>query len=198
MGTTIQAIALVMYQREMTQTDHQACKPPLLRGSSNVLREIKSTLVICPVIAVIQWENDIRHCTSAGSTNVLVYHGVNRDSGNEDFSLFDFVITTYDIVVGNYYKKQEQGVTPGNRDGESKRIKRASDGNGLNLHSVMWKRIILDEAHHIKKGNSRHYIKHECSTFKAVFALKSSYRWALIGTPLLCYADELLLLVRFL
>ncbi|GAB2234973.1 hypothetical protein Droror1_Dr00004249 [Drosera rotundifolia] len=106
MGRTIQAIALVMYQQEMTQTDHQACEPPLLRGSSNVLRELKSTLVICPVIAVIQWENDIRHCTSAGSTNVLVYHGVNRDSGNENFSLFDFVITTYDIVVGNDYKKQ--------------------------------------------------------------------------------------------
>ncbi|KAL9271274.1 ATP-dependent helicase rhp16-like protein [Drosera capensis] len=189
MGTTIQAIALVMYQREMTQTDHQVREPPFLHGSSNVLWEIKSTLVICPVTAVIQWENDIRRCTSAGSTNLLVYHGVNRDSGNEDFSLFDIVIMTYDVVVGNYYKKQEQGVTPG---------KRASDENGLNLHSVMWKRIILDEAHHIKKGNSRHYIKQERSTFKAVFALKSSYRWAFIGTPLLSYAEELLLLVRFL
>ncbi|GAB2263251.1 hypothetical protein Droror1_Dr00004248 [Drosera rotundifolia] len=41
----------------------------------------------------------------------------------------------------------------------------------------MWKRIILDEAHHIKKGNSQHYIKRECSTCKAVFALKSSYRY---------------------
>lgn len=58
------------------------------------------------------------------------------------------------------------------------------------LHSLKWERIILDEAHFIKDRR--------CNTAKAVFALHSSYKWALSGTPLQNRVGELYSLVRFL
>ncbi|BFI40676.1 DNA repair protein RAD16 [Marchantia polymorpha subsp. ruderalis] len=62
-------------------------------------------------------------------------------------------------------------------------------GNSL-LHSVKWGRIVLDEAHSIKDRR--------CSTAKAIFALRSIYKWALSGTPLQNRVGELYSLVRFL
>ncbi|XP_077224742.1 helicase protein with RING/U-box domain-containing protein [Tasmannia lanceolata] len=58
------------------------------------------------------------------------------------------------------------------------------------LHLVKWERIILDEAHYIKDRR--------CNTAKAVFALESSYKWGLSGTPLQNRVGELYSLVRFL
>ncbi|KAF3443660.1 hypothetical protein FNV43_RR13350 [Rhamnella rubrinervis] len=58
------------------------------------------------------------------------------------------------------------------------------------LHSVMWDRIILDEAHFIK-GRL-------CNTTKAVLALESTHKWALSGTPVQNRINELYSLVRFL
>ncbi|KAK1427293.1 hypothetical protein QVD17_15976 [Tagetes erecta] len=58
------------------------------------------------------------------------------------------------------------------------------------LHLVKWDHIILDEAHYIKDRR--------CNTTRAVFALESSYKWALSGTPLQNRVGELYSLVRFL
>ncbi|XP_050206991.1 DNA repair protein RAD16 [Mercurialis annua] len=58
------------------------------------------------------------------------------------------------------------------------------------LHSMKWDRIILDEAHYVKDRR--------CNTAKAIFALESSYKWALSGTPLQNRVGELYSLVRFL
>ncbi|KAK4776902.1 hypothetical protein SAY86_005590 [Trapa natans] len=58
------------------------------------------------------------------------------------------------------------------------------------LHSVMWNRIILDEAHFIKDRR--------CNTAKAILALGSLYKWALSGTPLQNRVGELYSLIRFL
>lgn len=58
------------------------------------------------------------------------------------------------------------------------------------FHSVKWLRIILDEAHYVKDRR--------CNTAKAVFALESSFKWALSGTPLQNRVGELYSLVRFL
>ena len=56
---------------------------------------IKGTLVVCPMVAVIQWRNEIARFTAEGSTKVLVYHGANRCKDVAELSQYDFVLTTY-------------------------------------------------------------------------------------------------------
>ncbi|KAA8524696.1 hypothetical protein F0562_011119 [Nyssa sinensis] len=104
MGKTIQAISLVLAKREIQR---QVCEPNGLSStpsSSTGLPEIKGTLVICPLVAVIQWVNEIDRFTSKGSNKVLVYHGANRGKYLQQFSEYDFVITTYSIVETEYRK----------------------------------------------------------------------------------------------
>ncbi|CAN7064993.1 unnamed protein product [Brassica rapa subsp. trilocularis] len=152
MGKTIQAISLVLARREA----------------------VGFTLVICPLVAVSQWLDEIARCTSPGSAKVLVYHGAKKVKNAEEFRKYDFVLTTYSTVENGY-----RGCIIGSVVKE-KPI----------LHSVRWNRIILDEAHNIKERSS--------STAKAVFALEANYRWALSGTPLQNHVGEFYSLIRFL
>ncbi len=61
---------------------------------------------------------------------------------------------------------------------------------GSKLHSVVWGRIILDEAHKIKGRTT--------NVAKSIYALRSEYKWGLTGTPLQNNVGELWGLVRFL
>ncbi|KAM6572636.1 DNA repair protein RAD16 isoform X1 [Cannabis sativa] len=100
MGKTIQAISLVLAKRELYRASGVTSDSS--EGTSTDLPRIKSTLVICPVVAVNQWENEIDKFTSKGSTKVLVYHGANRGKVSKKFSDYDFVLTTYSIVEADY------------------------------------------------------------------------------------------------
>lgn len=101
MGKTVQAIALVLAKRKFSLTMGE---PEGLSGSSTILPGVKCTLVICPVVAVRQWESEINKFTSIGSTKVLVYHGSNREKSAKQFLDYDFVITTYNTVEAEYRK----------------------------------------------------------------------------------------------
>ncbi|XP_027345923.1 DNA repair protein RAD16-like isoform X2 [Abrus precatorius] len=104
MGKTIQAIALVLATREFHQMSCEPDKPLPSPGSSKTLPTVKGTLVVCPVVAVTQWVGEIDRFTLKGSTKVLVYHGARRGKSCEQFSEYDFVITTYSIVESEYRK----------------------------------------------------------------------------------------------
>ena len=65
-----------------------------------------------------------------------------------------------------------------------------TDLAGSKLHSVVWERIVLDEAHKIKGRTT--------NVAKSIYALRSEYKWGLTGTPLQNNVGELWGLVRFL
>ncbi|XP_054811876.1 ATP-dependent helicase rhp16-like isoform X2 [Prosopis cineraria] len=104
MGKTIQAISLVLAKREIRQMVCESDETSSLPSSSTVLPGIKGTLVVCPLVAVTQWVSEIDRFTLKGSTKVLIYHGANRGKCREEFSEYDFVITTYSIVESEYRK----------------------------------------------------------------------------------------------
>ncbi|KAL1826287.1 hypothetical protein ACET3Z_004699 [Daucus carota] len=63
MGKTAQAIALVMAKKELEGAGDGAFSQT---SSSSGLPKVKATLVICPMIAVMQWANEISGFTLAG------------------------------------------------------------------------------------------------------------------------------------
>ncbi|XP_009795273.1 DNA repair protein RAD16 [Nicotiana sylvestris] len=274
MGKTVQAIALVLAKRELGQAISESSLLSSAPCTSQELPAVKGTLVICPVVAVIQWVSEIDRFTTKGSNKILVYHGANREKNIHKFAEYDFVITTYSTVEAEYRKnvmppkekcqwcgksfyeqklsvhqryfcgpdavrtakqlKQERKkskpggktsklkkesikgkaktdsdseIETGSKRGRGKGVKRKiktdassiDDAAGVDqdmitrksiLHSVKWNRIILDEAHYVKDRR--------CNTTRAIFALESSYKWALSGTPLQNRVGELYSLVRFL
>ncbi|KAL8105314.1 ATP-dependent helicase rhp16-like [Apium graveolens] len=101
MGKTIQAIALVLTKQELNRAVDGALPQT---SQSSGLPQLKATLVICPLVAVVQWVNEISRFTLKGSNKVLVYHGAKRAKTLDEFSDYDFVITTYSIVEAEYRK----------------------------------------------------------------------------------------------
>lgn len=96
MGKTIQAISLVVTARDLHATSEASCSSS--KGGN------KCTLVICPLVALIQWEKEIEKYTVNGSIRLLVFHGTKRPRGEVDFSRYDFVLTTYSTVESDYRK----------------------------------------------------------------------------------------------
>ncbi|KDP22729.1 hypothetical protein JCGZ_01831 [Jatropha curcas] len=103
MGKTIQAIALVLAKREILRKTSEANGATFLPGPSKS-SGTKSTLVVCPVVAVSQWVSEIGRFTKKGSTKVLVYHGANREKSFKNFYDYDFVMTTYSTVEAEFRK----------------------------------------------------------------------------------------------
>lgn len=182
MGKTVQAIALVCNNRP------EAGGPGLAREVPSTMYQsanepgkpfCKATLVVCPVIALYQWRKEILRHTREGELSVMVYHGKERTADASEFHQHDVVLTTYSIVEAAF-RYERSGCT---RKGEKVLIPSL-------IHSLMFYRIILDEAHSIKDRS--------CSTARSCFALSARFRWALTGTPLQNRVGELYSIVRFM
>lgn len=123
-------------------------------------------LVIVPSIALLQWVNEIE-MHSPGIFNIFIYHGRTKsDVFKPSEEKINLILTTYGTVESSFRRKTSQ------------------------IHSLNFKRVILDEAHIIKDN--------KCSTTKAIMQLKSDFRWGLTGTPVQNRVNDLLSLVKFL
>eukprot|EP00884_Botryococcus_braunii_P002146 jgi/Botrbrau1/11932/Bobra.341_1s0001.2 len=68
----------------------------------------RATLVICPLVAVIQWRQEMEKFVAPDALNVVVYHGPKRglELDAAKLSEADVVLTTYSIIE-NEYRRQE-------------------------------------------------------------------------------------------
>jgi DNA repair protein RAD16 len=137
------------------------------------------TLVICPVVALYQWRDEIAKYTPPDHLKIMLFYGNQRANDVDEICKYDIVLTTY-AVVESCFRKERTGFT-------RKGGKVFEDST---VHKITWGRIILDEAHSIKDRS--------CSTARSVFALKGSKKWSLSGTPLQNRVGELYSLIRFL
>ncbi|XP_063942694.1 DNA repair protein RAD16-like [Daucus carota subsp. sativus] len=198
MGKTAQAIALVMAKKELEGAGDGAFSQT---SSSSGLPKVKATLVICPMITVMQWANEIsgftlagrktrkyvllekQRCTGCGELfdeGILAYHRAfvcvprNDSRTNKQHKQRKSNNRGVDVTESVYDGKSAFGAGSSTNDSEGAE-KRPRQRN-YNLYSVDSNRIILDEAHHIKD--------HRNSTSNAVLSINSTYKWALSGTPL--------------
>ncbi|CEI69407.1 DNA repair protein RAD16 [Fusarium venenatum] len=141
----------------------------------------RPSLVLVPPVALMQWQSEIKSYTD-GTLKTFVYHGTNQKTKGitvSQLKKFDVIMMSYNSLE-SIYRKQEKGFK--RKDGI---YKEKSVIHALNFH-----RIILDEAHCIKTRTTM--------TAKACFALKTSFRWCLTGTPLQNRIGEFFSLIRFL
>lgn len=62
----------------------------------------RATLVICPVVAIIQWRQEIARYTTPGALKVFVYHGAKRNADPKQMAAADVVLTTYSTIENEY------------------------------------------------------------------------------------------------
>lgn len=139
------------------------------------------TLVLVPPVALMQWQQEIKSYTD-GTLKTFVFHGTNQKAKGmtvKKLKEFDVIMMSYNSLE-SMYRKEVKGFV---RKGENNKQDSV-------IHKIHFHRIILDEAHCIKTRTTM--------TAKACFALKTTYRWCLSGTPLQNRIGELFSLVRFL
>lgn len=165
MGKTLQAISLLLKSREkekekekdtgnennttLSSTDDKGNKKKNTKEkegeaiSNNEDGYCNSTLVICPLVALSQWQTEIEKYTKSNTLSVLIYHGSQRASSVLELTKNDVILTSYSVLETEY-RYEKKGYK---RNGQI--IKRPSL-----LHAVKWKRVIIDEAHSIKTRSS--------------------------------------------
>jgi ribosomal protein S27AE len=64
------------------------------------------TLVVVPVIALYQWEEEIGKFTEENSLSVCVYHGSDRQAKfpREILCKYDIILTTYQVLEADFRK----------------------------------------------------------------------------------------------
>lgn len=99
---------------------------------SNMVRNSKSTLLVSPLSAVKNWEDQIKEHLEPGSVTYYVYHGTNRTQNVYELSKYDIVVTTYGTLAADFSK-----------------------GPISVLHRLKWFRVVLDEAHTCRESKSQ-------------------------------------------
>lgn len=106
-------------------------------------------LIVLPKILLSQWKNIIY--TTLGHYPV-VFHGVSsKHMTTQDLYNAPIVLTTYGMLV-------------------------QMKGKYNILHSLVWDRIIFDEAHHLRNRNTRNH--------KAALHIQATHKWLVTGTPI--------------
>lgn len=125
--------------------------------------KVLRTLVIVPAALLLQWKSEIEtKVDQERKISVFVLHGKSKKVSRSELENFDFVVTTYDTVVNMA---------------------------SVSIFEILWKRIILDEAHVIRHASTQRW--------KAVLRLRGSKRWAITATPLHNSIDDIQNLLHF-
>ncbi|KAK6539512.1 hypothetical protein TWF694_009731 [Orbilia ellipsospora] len=166
LGKTIQALSLILH-RKSTRPHH------------------KTTLIICPVALMAQWQREIElKVKNQYALSTYVFHG-QQNKKFKDFNIlkeFDVVLTSYGTIAGEYKKLESWR--------KQKRVQFPTTEFPFFSNQSSWYRIILDESQHVK--NYRTLTSRACSE------LMATYRLCLSGTPMQNSIDDLFGSVRFL
>ncbi|KAG0347872.1 DNA helicase rad5 [Podila humilis] len=154
-------------------------------------RTSPTTLIVCPMSLLSQWRDEAIN-SSDGKLSVEVYYGGSRGWNDETLLLSsapDVLVTSYGTVMSEYSTFMGRKISDGPTSLSD--IRSHNDWRkGSALFNVDFHRIVLDEAHQIKSRVTK--------TAKACYALNSTRRWVVTGTPIQNKLEDLFSLVHFL
>uniref|UniRef100_A0A0B7KCA3 RING-type domain-containing protein n=1 Tax=Bionectria ochroleuca TaxID=29856 RepID=A0A0B7KCA3_BIOOC len=162
MGKSLSILALAM----KTLDDGQEWADELNIGpvGKRSIKHSRSTLIVvssgCKIhglstpLLITNWETEIRSHLRE-DLKVIVYHGRRREKDVDKIQDSDIVLTTYSTLAVEYQRKKVEPSI---------------------LHHIGWYRVVLDEAHIIRRPSGTFY--HSCSE------LSAHSRWCLTGTPI--------------
>ncbi|ELR10812.1 SNF2 family protein [Acanthamoeba castellanii str. Neff] len=179
LGKTIQSLSLILTNKGSSSTVGK--KDATGRYSSN------ATLIVVP------WAGEVKKHTKAKLLDVLLHHGPQRwNVPVTRLAQADIVITSYATLSKEH--EQQQSASAEGSEKQTKRKKKkpkaAVKKRPIQLLSIRWHRVILDEAHLIRSRNTL--------MAKGTFSLIAERRWCLTGTPIQNQLDDLFSLIHFL
>lgn len=134
-----------------------------------------TTLIILPTSLLAQWQDEFQKANN-DSSSLLLYYGDDTDINIRSLLCSKnppmCVLTTYGTVQHEFARYAN--------------VKDITKG----LFSVKFFRLVLDEGHNIRNRMAK--------TTKACYALQSSRKWLLTGTPIINRLDDLYSLIKFL
>lgn len=154
LGKTVQMIALM-------------CEHPAKKG------DVKTTLVLCPLMIIDQWKRECENHTTNPKLKVHAYVGNQRIKDTVKLSSYDVVLTTYGTLSSEY-----------------KKLIKGGEKSKSPLYQINFWRVVLDEGHTIKNRKSLQA--------RACISIQAQCRWVLTGTPIQNSLDDLFTLFQFL
>ncbi|OQR93562.1 DNA repair protein [Thraustotheca clavata] len=89
MGKTIQAVSCMLEQVRLERNDPFHKDNNLMAGG---------TLIVCPVVACMQWRSEIERFVQKDHLKVHIHHGNKREKLPDKLAKYDVVLTTYSII----------------------------------------------------------------------------------------------------
>ncbi|RSL69376.1 hypothetical protein CEP53_002228 [Fusarium sp. AF-6] len=153
MGKSLSILALVM--KTLDQGQEWAKEKNEEHNNKKSINYSRSTLVVVSAALLIDnWVNEIRKHLKSG-LRVIKYHGQARSKHVSEIEDSDIVVTTYHTLSAEYQLNR---------------------GKSSPLHKIGWYRVVLDEAHIIRRPTTTFY--------RACHSLHANSRWCLTGTPI--------------
>lgn len=112
---------------------------------------IGRTLIVLPIALLQQWHDAIFNLTTVKPFILTVNTPISKNT-RSILLRSDVVLTTYSSLVS--FSKQSDSL----------------------LHTIRWRRVIFDEAHHLRNPNTDRH--------RAAYALTTSIVWLVSGTPI--------------